>query len=190
MISIPIIDDEYVITGAVVEQCTCKRQMNYTIDDIAYRQDIEALNKKIDTLAEQSHMNDVSMCSLQETFPTVDEVNDALTKNYVKKNELSSLVDLSSVYTKDEVDDKFNDYTTTTDLNTRLNDYYYNCDEIDQFYLKIDDAKNDFTSKDDLKGYFNKVDNWRMFYHEYTKLPNNEVWKDLAYLDYDATKHC
>ena len=83
LISIPIIND-YVITGAVVEQCTCKRQMTYTVDDIAYRQDIEALDKKINTLAEQSHMNDVSMCSLQETFPTVDEVNEVLT-NYVQQ---------------------------------------------------------------------------------------------------------
>lgn len=57
--------------------------MIYTIDDIAYKQDIEALNKKINTLAEQSHMNDVSMCSLHETFPTVDEVKEVLAKNYV-----------------------------------------------------------------------------------------------------------
>lgn len=86
---------------------------------------------------------------MRDEFATADEVNELLLNNYVQKNELSSLVDLSSVYTKNEVDDKFKNYATTEDLNTRLNHDFYNCDEIDEYCLKIDDARNDYTSKDE-----------------------------------------
>ncbi len=62
--------------------------MVYTTNDIAYLQDIEALNKKIDALAEQSHTNDIQTFNIQdemrEEFATVDEVNTVL-GNYVLK---------------------------------------------------------------------------------------------------------
>ena len=46
-----LIDSCYVITGAIIEQNTCMRQLGYTTNDFAYVQDIAALNKKIDVLA-------------------------------------------------------------------------------------------------------------------------------------------
>ena len=92
------VNENYLITGVVVEQCTCMRQMIFTTNDIAYLQDIESLNKKINALAEQSHSNDVQTFALNESmrdeFATVDEVNEVLT-NYVQKNELPPIVDTS-----------------------------------------------------------------------------------------------
>lgn len=40
------VNENYFITGVVVEQCTCMRQMTFTTNDIVYLQDIESLNKK------------------------------------------------------------------------------------------------------------------------------------------------
>ena len=54
------------ITGAIIEQNTCMRQLVYTPSDFAYVQDIAALNIKIDVLAEQSHSNDTQAYSLQD----------------------------------------------------------------------------------------------------------------------------
>ena len=82
------IDSSYTVTGAVVEQCTCMRQMVYETKDIAYMQDIEALSKKIDALAEQSHSNDIQTFSMIDEFATVDEVNEVLTNNYVNRNQI------------------------------------------------------------------------------------------------------
>lgn len=85
------IDSNYLLTGAVVEQCTCMRQMVYETKDIAYIQDIEALSKKIDALAEQSHSNDIQTFSMRDEFATVDEINEVLTNNYVLKSENEEL---------------------------------------------------------------------------------------------------
>lgn len=41
------IDSNYLITDAVIEKRTCMRQMVYITNDIAYRQDIEVLDKKM-----------------------------------------------------------------------------------------------------------------------------------------------
>lgn len=83
------IDSNYLLTVAVVEQCTCMRQMVYETKDIAYMQDIEALSKKIDALAEQSHSNDIQTFSMREEFATVDEINEVLTNNYVLKSAIN-----------------------------------------------------------------------------------------------------
>ena len=45
------------------------RKMFYTTNDIAYLQDNDALNKKIDVFAEQSHSNDAVMYN---TYATVE----------------------------------------------------------------------------------------------------------------------
>ncbi len=86
------------------------RQMVYTTNDIAYLQDIEALNKKIEALAEQSHSNDIQTFCMQdemrEEFATVDEVNTVLT-NYVQKKDLPPAVDMSEYYNKIESDNKY-----------------------------------------------------------------------------------
>lgn len=71
--------------------------MNCTIDNIAYRQDSDSLNKKIDKLVELSHMNDVSMRYLQETFPTADEVNEEL-MNYVQIKDTPPVFDTNEIF--------------------------------------------------------------------------------------------
>ena len=107
LISIPI-SSEYSVTGAVIETNTCIRQMVYTPKDFAYMQDIEALNKKIDTLAEQSHNNDAQTLSLDEQeYATIDEVNTALS-NYVQIKDLPPTVDVSEYR-------KMNDLLSYTD---------------------------------------------------------------------------
>ena len=49
------------IAGATIESNTCARRMTYTVNDLAYMQDIQALDEKITALAEQSNVNDVAM---------------------------------------------------------------------------------------------------------------------------------
>ena len=80
---------DYIISGVVVEQCACTRQMSYEVKDLAYIQDINALNKKIDVLAEITHSNDVDMLTIADAYTTVQEVNDVLT-NYVQKKDLTT----------------------------------------------------------------------------------------------------
>ena len=99
-IKIPIIDPTYRIAGAVIEQSTFKRQLVYSTNDIAYRQDIDALDKKINALAEQSHANDIDMYN---TYATVDEVNTVLADNYALKSDIPAPVDLSGYALKSEI---------------------------------------------------------------------------------------
>lgn len=56
--------------------------MFYTTNNITYLQDIDALNKNIDVLAEQSHPNNVVMYN---TYATVDFLNTVLMDNYPLK---------------------------------------------------------------------------------------------------------
>ncbi len=85
----------YSLTGVIIEHCTCIRQMIFSTNDFAYRIDIEALDKKINTLAEQSFNNNIQTLSLQDDFATIDEINTVLTENYVQKKDLPPTVDLS-----------------------------------------------------------------------------------------------
>ena len=114
------------IAGATIESNTCARRMTYTINDLAYIQDIQALDEKITALAEQSHTNDVEM------FATVDEVNDVLLNNYVNKIVLNDYALKTSIPT-----DYINETTLTTKLDdyvtkTALTDNYYNAAEINE----------------------------------------------------------
>lgn len=94
------------IIGVHVKSNTCTRIINMTVDDLAYTCDINALNKKIDALAEQSHINDVQTFSMQDEFATITEVNDVL-KNYVQIKDLPPTADLNNYYTKTESDNKY-----------------------------------------------------------------------------------
>ena len=130
------IDENYIIAGVVIEQCTCTRQMVYSTNDFAYIQDIEAINKKIDALAEQSHNNDAQTLSLQDDFVTVDEVNKVLTENYVNK------------------DDMINYY----DKNYIESNYVKNTDTID--FRRKDDLLSYTDSTITKNGVFTKEGNW------------------------------
>lgn len=72
------------------------------------------------------------------------------------------------MYTKNEIDDKFTNYTSKEDLNTKLSHDYYNCDEIDQYCLKVHDAENDYTSKNEFNELKAKV----------SALESNSISKD------------
>ena len=83
--------NEYRIWGVVIEYNSFTRHLTFTPNDLAYTCDIEALDKKINALAEQSHSNDVAMASIQEEYATVNEVNEVLENNYVLKSEFDKL---------------------------------------------------------------------------------------------------
>ncbi len=136
------IDSNYKITGAVIEQNTCMRQMVYTTNDIAYLQDIEALNKKIDALAEQSHTNDIqTFCmqdSMREEFATVDEVNTVLT-NYVQIKDLPPSVNISEYALKSDIPNTISSLNITKNIaflgsemneeNIYIKDWWYKGEE-------------------------------------------------------------
>ncbi|WP_347294444.1 hypothetical protein, partial [Helicobacter typhlonius] len=143
--------NEYRIWGVVIEYNSFTRHLTFTPNDLAYTCDIEALDKKINALAEQSHSNDVAMASIQEEYATVNEVNEVLENNYVLK---------SDCYTKSECDHKFakyldvhNDYYVKIEIDNKFDEYYdWNyCDEnfvsksdiieSTQKALSIDDSK-------------------------------------------------
>ena len=48
----------YKVSAGIVEYNDCVRQMSFTTNDLAYISDIDALNRKIDALADISHTND------------------------------------------------------------------------------------------------------------------------------------
>ena len=89
------------ITGVVIQGNSCTRNMTFTTNDLAYTCDIDALHKKIDVLAANSHNNDAAMASTLDDFPTVDEVNAALDE--IK----NSMVNMDNLYTKEEADNKY-----------------------------------------------------------------------------------
>ena len=62
------------------------RHLTLTPADFVYTCDIDALDKKITALAEQSHLNDAAM---YEEYATVNEVNEVLANNYVLKSDIS-----------------------------------------------------------------------------------------------------
>ena len=141
LISIPF-DSNYIITRAVVEQCTCKKQMNYKVSDLVYIQDIEALDKKINALAEVSHYNDVNMTSIQETYTTVNEVNEALS-NYFLKTELNDYATTQYVkYANPSYSYLNKNYSNNAQLDNILNDYLLKTDipavDLSNYVLKSD----------------------------------------------------
>ena len=81
------VQNEYKVSGVIIEYNSLTRHMTFGVEDLAYTCDIEALDKKINALAETSHKNDSMMASIQDTYTTVDEVNEVLT-NYVLKAEV------------------------------------------------------------------------------------------------------
>lgn len=83
-----------ILSVAVVEQCTYKKQMNYHVSVLAYVQDVVELDKKINTLTSISHFNDVSMVTIQDKYTYADDVNEVLS-NYVLKTDLTPAIDLS-----------------------------------------------------------------------------------------------
>ena len=150
------------IAGAVIESNTCIREMRYTVNDIAYVQDIEALDRKINTLAEQSHANDVSMISLQETFPTVDEVNEVLS-NYVQIKDMPPVVDTLISSKCDEMKTKIATLeeenatlkaqieAISSQLNQLMNDVYTK-NESDEKYLNKNNVINELNySRTDIE---------------------------------------
>ncbi|WP_289705283.1 hypothetical protein, partial [Bacteroides acidifaciens] len=66
------------ISAISIKENTAIRSMKYTVNDIAYMSDIDALNKKIDQIEENSHTNDENIAKIMNTYPTVDETNEAL----------------------------------------------------------------------------------------------------------------
>ena len=102
-------DPNYALTGVIIEHNTFTRQLVFTSNDLAYMCDIYALHKKIDYLAEQSHINDTAIMSIQEDYAMIDEVNEAL-KNYVLKSEMPPTVDLEAYRRKNDL----LSYTDTT----------------------------------------------------------------------------
>ena len=66
--------------------------MTFTINDFVYTCDIDAIHKKINALAANSHNNDAAMASTLNDFPTVDEVNAALDE--IK----NSMVNMDNLY--------------------------------------------------------------------------------------------
>ena len=60
--------------------------MKYSVNDIAYMSDIDALNKKIDQIEENSHTNDENIAKIMNTYPTVDETNEALDRKSTRLN--------------------------------------------------------------------------------------------------------
>lgn len=81
------VQNEYKISGIIVDYNSLTRHMTFGVEDLAYTCDIVALDKKINALAETSHTNDALMASIQDTYATVDEVNEVLT-HYVLKSEV------------------------------------------------------------------------------------------------------
>ena len=69
------VQNEYKITRITIQQNSFTRHLEFTTNELAYTCDIDALNKKIDMVAEQSQVNDLDM------YATVDEVNDVLLNN-------------------------------------------------------------------------------------------------------------
>ncbi|WP_300485523.1 hypothetical protein, partial [uncultured Brachyspira sp.] len=119
--------NEYRIWGVVIEYNSFTRHLTFTPNDLAYRIDIEALDRKINALAEQSHSNDVAMASIQEEYATVNEVNEVLANNYVLKSELPDSNHWNlyySIFTKSNQDIIENLISLQYDSNTKKLTYY------------------------------------------------------------------
>ena len=114
-------DPNYALTGVIIEHNTFTRQLVFTSNDLAYMCDIDALHKKIDALAEQSHSNDTAVMSIQEDYAMIDEVNEAL-KNYVLKSEMPPTVDLETYRQKNDL----LSYTDTTCTKAATFEMYLN----------------------------------------------------------------
>lgn len=71
------------------------KHKKYTVNDIAYVQGMEMINKKIDELAVQTNLN----------YNIVDEVN-GLLKEYVLKTDMPEQADLSDYVLKSESEKK------------------------------------------------------------------------------------
>ena len=116
-ITIPV-DSTYKIVGIVVEYNSFTRHLQLTPNDLAYTCDIDAIEKKINSLAEQSHLNDAAMTSIADTYTTVDEVNEALSNytllskldEYALKSDIPPAVDVETLRQKNDL----LSYTDTT----------------------------------------------------------------------------
>lgn len=66
------------VTGIMIKKNTSVRHMDFTTNDIAYTCDVEAIQKKIDSLHDQLKHNDKLLATTLNEFPNVDEVNTVL----------------------------------------------------------------------------------------------------------------
>ncbi|KAK8880650.1 hypothetical protein M9Y10_003333 [Tritrichomonas musculus] len=85
------------ISGIQIKENTAKRNMKFDVNDFAYTCDIDALHKKIDSIFEQSHSNKESIAKIMNTYPTVDETNEALEQ--LKE----TMIDKENLYTSDKI---------------------------------------------------------------------------------------
>ena len=85
------------ISGIQIKENTAKRNMKFDVNDFAYTCDIDALHKKIDSIFEQSHSNNESIAKIMNTYPTVDETNEALEQ--LKE----TMIDKENLYTSDKI---------------------------------------------------------------------------------------
>lgn len=181
--TIPITSKDYKVSGVIVEKCTCKRQMIYTTNDLAYMQDIEVLNKKIDALAEQSHMNDVQTLSLQnDDYATIDEVNTVLTQNYVQKTELDSYAKKNDVYDKTYMQDHYYDRdevdSAYTNILSIVDSDYYTRQATDNLFMKKTDADKTYATKAELPQTGNLEDYRKKDDLEFI-IPNNITFRKI-----------
>ena len=156
-------NDTVDIAGTTILTNTCCRRMTYNINDLAYIQDIEALDEKITALAEISHLNDVSIMSIQEEYATVNEVNEVLANNYVLKSELPPVADLSEYRKKDDL----LSYTNTSCLTEATFEKAGNWYRLDLNY--IEGTRFEIKYEDTTYSFLFTID-------EQTKQGNNDVY--------------
>ena len=66
------------VSGISIKNNIEIQSMMFTINDLAYMSDIDALNNKIEQIEEHSHTNDQTIEKLMNTYLTVDEKNEAV----------------------------------------------------------------------------------------------------------------
>ena len=133
------------------------------------------------TLKEVETKTNIS--NVLDEYATIDEVNNVLKEyaqltyldeNYItnariEEEYLNHEAISNLYYDREDIDEKFNEYYSKSELDTKLFQEYYNCDEIDEHYMKIYTAEAEFTT---LTNRINALEN-----------ENNELKAKLAALE-------
>lgn len=159
------------LAEAIQENESIIDTLNQSISNKADKSELEALEGRVDGIENvsstyatkeyvEAEINEL-IGGAPDTLNTLKEIADYIesdisgTATLIEK--VDSKADASSVYTKDEVDNKLTDYTTDTGLTEALTDYYTKTETIDKFVDKTD-LSDYYTKNETLDVFLKKAD--------------------------------